>query len=322
MRKLLVNFIASFLAAFIFKKKSRHKFRNFFREKYEVSALERYREHFEFEIRELKRLKKSSLGSLKYVEVHIIQRCNLNCAHCSHFIPLVKEDNVLSLETFRNDFTKLAALTLNYIETIRLLGGEPLLNKDINKYMQIIRPLFPRSTIAICTNGLLLATMPDDFWAECGKQNIKIHISAYPVQLDAKTIKEKAKQYNVSVQHEDDFSSKGKPFIKGSLTLKEDGFAQYNYENCCHKPCCFLKEGRLYRCPVVANINLFNDFFHTNLPVTESNFIDLYKAKNLDEILTFLANPIPFCKYCDRDKRVENVKWKVSEHKIEEWVGE
>jgi hypothetical protein len=164
--------------------------------------------------------------------------------------------------------------------------------------------------------------MPDDFWVECAKQNIRIYISAYPVQLDVEKIKEKAKQYNVNVHHEDNFSSKGKPFVKCPITLKEDGSPGYNYEHCHHGKCRFLKNGKIYPCCISANINLFNNYFHKDLPIIENDFIDIYKAKNLQEILTFLENPIPFCKYCDNSKIADNIEWRPSEHKIEEWVGE
>ena len=45
-----------------------------------------------------------------------------------------------------------------------LLGGEPLLNPEINEYIKISRKYFPKTRISIITNATLLNDMDENFW--------------------------------------------------------------------------------------------------------------------------------------------------------------
>ena len=46
--------------------------------------------------------------------------------------------------------------------------------------------------------------------------------------------------------------------------------------------------------------------------------IDIFKAKNKDEILEFMSRPIPFCRFCDVLRRKAGYKWETSEKDISE----
>jgi hypothetical protein len=92
-----------------------------------------------------------------------------------------------------------------------------------------------------------------------------------------------------------------------------------------HKLCelanfCFqLIDGRLYQCETVAFVKYFNSYFNENLEITEKDYIDIYKAKNIEEIIGFLCKPMPFCRYC-RTKDVDYVEWNISKKDISEWI--
>lgn len=98
---------------------------------------------------------------LDYLEVDIVDHCNLNCSGCTHFCPLVGE-NYMDVEHFKKDLTQLKTF-FSHIKQFRILGGEPLLHKDVAKFVQYSREILPNSDIRIVTNGLLLSKMPDDF---------------------------------------------------------------------------------------------------------------------------------------------------------------
>ena len=79
-----------------------------------------------------------------------------------------------------------------------------------------------------------------------------------------------------------------------------------NYINCSMgKNCANLKNGKIYLCPIVNNIDRYNRYYNTNYEVTSDDYVDLYKIKSEDEIYNFLANPTPFCKYCDLSKTLK-----------------
>lgn len=90
----------------------------------------------------------------------------------------------------------------------------------------------------------------------------------------------------------------------------------------CHRAnnCIYLQHGRLYTCTVAPNIKHLNKKFCLNLIESPENSIDIYSAKSAQEILEFLARPIPFCKYCMPEKVQNGLVWRQSESKLSEWV--
>ena len=80
-----------------------------------------------------------------------------------------------------------------------------------------------------------------------------------------------------------------------------------------------LKEGKLYTCTLIPNIEHFNRYFKTSYFPCEKDFIDIYKASSADEILEFLSSPPSFCKYCERDGN-EILEWEVSKKERSEWA--
>jgi hypothetical protein len=49
-----------------------------------------------------------------------------------------------------------------HARSVRLLGGEPLLNKDLPRYVSIVRATGLADSVGICTNGILLPSVSDE----------------------------------------------------------------------------------------------------------------------------------------------------------------
>jgi hypothetical protein len=86
---------------------------------------------------------------------------------------------------------------------------------------------------------------------------------------------------------------------------------------------CFqLVDGKIFPCFRIAYIHYFNTFFNQKLEVTDKDFIDIYKARDMEEILSFLCKPIPFCRYCNMEKMAQYIEWDKSKKEITEWTSE
>ena len=251
--------------------------------------------------------------SLKYLEVDIVDHCNLNCSGCSHFCP-VTEPNFMNVEEFKRDLTELAT-KFPIIKQFRLLGGEPLLHPDINKFIQYSREILPCTDIRIVTNGLLLEKMPDEFWNTVNKYNIILDLSKYPIA---------GEKFAAGL---DKIGEKGAKlgFIhlckKFWLSLISDGSADKteSFEKCNHKNCKSLKNGKLYNCPTGAFIYRYNKKFNTNIP--EECGIDIYKS-TIDEIEIYMKTPFDTCKYCLIQKFFKYKNWSVSKKDKDEWFAD
>lgn len=261
------------------------------------------------------------LNQLEY-EVELAGHCNLNCWGCNHFSPLINSEFLDTYE-YKKDCERLGELFHNKAKLIKLLGGEPLLNSDINKIINITRQNFPKAQIEIITNGTLIKSMKKDFWNCCRKNKVSINITKYPVSLDYKEIEMTIKKNKIKFHY-------GNPdgnIIKNQskFTLDENG-GQNISENfkMCHEAnnCHTLRHGRLYTCSIAPYIERFNLKFNKNLKLQEEDGINIYQALSSKEILEFLARPISFCKYCDVNRREHNqFPWKISEKNIYEWLA-
>ena len=94
------------------------------------------------------------MEELEYLEAKLIDRCNFNCRACIPFSNIAG-DGIYEIDEFKKDIGRLAKLYQN-IKLFRLLGGEPLLLKNLNEYIQAVRKHFLQSELIIVTNGILL----------------------------------------------------------------------------------------------------------------------------------------------------------------------
>lgn len=261
---------------------------------------------------------KPLLQKLQY-EVHLVDHCNLNCQMCDHFSPLA-EKSYLCPKEYERDVMRLAKIFEHQANYVRLLGGEPLLHPEVTKFFQISRLHFPNTSLELYTNGILLPMQPPSFWNACQKFSVTIYVTKYPIDFDYAKVETLAKSNNVKLA----YVVEKDEIIKTSWRLPLDISGKQNsataYAKCdMGNVCVLLKNGYLYPCTVAPNIKHFNIFFKQNLQITSADCIDIYHA-NANEILQFLANPIPFCKYCDIEKRTENIPWAISQKSITEWT--
>jgi MoaA/NifB/PqqE/SkfB family radical SAM enzyme len=260
-------------------------------------------------LRPLKRLR---------IEVQIADHCNLNCISCNHFSPIAKKF-FLDIADFERDCSRISELT-EKIEYFNLLGGEPLLHPQIIDFCKIARKYFTNGTINIITNGILLLNQPDEFWETCAIKNIQIIITRYPINLDITKIERKAFESKVPLKYWPP-NNNLKTMLKVPLDINGRQDGKNNYRMCGQANACIqLRHGKIYTCSVIAYIDYFNCHFNKNLKVTEKDYIDIYKAANIEEIYSFLCKPMPFCRYCNIKKAVYGLGWDISRKQITEWT--
>jgi hypothetical protein len=109
----------------------------------------------------------------QYFEINITGHCNLKCDQCSHYSPYVTP-GFYDLKQFEIDIGRLTEVY--HARMIRLLGGEPLLNKNLPQYVRIVRAKGLADLVGICTNGILLAHVPDELLIGLDF----VYVSVYP----------------------------------------------------------------------------------------------------------------------------------------------
>jgi MoaA/NifB/PqqE/SkfB family radical SAM enzyme len=270
----------------------------------------------------LNSLKKTSPERLKQrsllrFEINIVDHCNLNCMGCEHFSPIA-EEKYIDVDNYKKDCERIAVLTSGEIESLHLMGGEPLLHPRLAEILDVTRECFKKGAIEIVTNGVLLLRQETLFWQKCRENRVKISITQYPIKLNYSAIEEKAGVYNVELGY----------YFVGIKTMQKrplDGEGKQNGESnfkICHMAnnCIQLRDGKLYPCVVSAYIPIFNKFFKKNFEVGDKDYIDIYRVKTREEMFNFLCKPIPFCRYCNIKRMKLGLKWGMSRKEICEWI--
>ncbi len=92
------------------------------------------------------------------LEFHAAHACNLYCAQCSHYSNF-HTGGIVSVEEARENFeawhNRLAP------KQIAILGGEPTLNPDLIRIIELARESFPNASGLFVTNGFFLGRHPD-----------------------------------------------------------------------------------------------------------------------------------------------------------------
>jgi MoaA/NifB/PqqE/SkfB family radical SAM enzyme len=254
--------------------------------------------------------------SINYLDINVVDHCNLKCKYCANFCSLARE-NYINIEKYNNDCERLSFLSNSKIKTIRLLGGEPLLHPRLIEIIAITHKHFPLTRIDLVTNGILLRQMSGSLWSECKRCGVKIAISHYPIKLDYGKIKSIAKENGVKTE----YGKKSRGMYKWLLDINGEQDIKESHGHCIRaNQCAVLQDGKIYACSLPSWINYFNEYFGKDLRVNESDYIDIYKVNGFEEILNFLGNPIPFCRYCNTKEIVYSNKWEISKKEISEWT--
>lgn len=246
---------------------------------------------------------------IEYLELHVVDHCNLNCSGCCHFSPIAPE-KFLDLDKYNKDLEKLSLIIDKRLKRLILMGGEPLLHPNIVEIIKISKRNFPYTDIQLLTNGILLNKMKPDFWDTCEKLNIQINISMYPINVDYISLVEKVKKEKIRYY----LYGEGEPIKYFDEYLFDKNGNQnknINFYNKCvmAKDCAYLSEGKIFPCQLACNIKFYNKIADFSLPEEKENYIDIFKVKNANEIYKFLAKPIPFCRFCDFIN-IKKIPWK------------
>lgn len=252
-------------------------------------------------------------------EFALAAHCNLNCAGCSHFSPLAREE-FPDFEESKRSFQRLSQLFGGECAYIHLLGGEPLLNPRCEDYLRLARDCFSKGDIFLVTNGLLLPKQPDSFYETCREAQITIALTPYPISLDQHGIREKCAAFGVK------FELFGEDKTKthfNRLLLDPSGIQDpvENYRRCPYSNVClFLYKGRMYPCGIGAHMRIFEQHFSAGLELCEQDSVDIFSVRNGYDLLYQLAKPVPMCRYCHIDRWQELTQWERSNKDIQEWV--
>jgi len=234
------------------------------------------------------------------LDINITTCCTNKCANCSHAAPF-SDPWWLDVNRLKEQLDIIAPFLK--VDMLQILGGEPLLHKDLPEIIRICAESKIGKDTIVITNGTLLPAMKDDFWEAIDHNTIRI--SQYPklnLGAIAELLIEKNKTYLIQwIAHKSfDF------FYQFRNNPAADSFATCIWKN----RCLTLHEGFLYRC--AQSCFWPGRFFPF---VQEGISLEGLTEEKLNSL--WVQEPITTCAYCDASNK--RSKWhEVST--LEEWT--
>lgn len=257
-------------------------------------------------------------NELDRLELHINDNCNLKCANCSMFAGLVHKEKNADFELTKKSLGCMQKLFPIILE-IDILGGEPLLNKDITNYCKLVRDLFPESLIYIVTNGFRIKYLSDDGLNLLKKLNILFSITHYPsfdreIKESIMLLKEKNIEYEIL--------SKRVRFLKlYNFQQKQDSETVFQ---CCKRKMSIIamRENLLAACYVPFAINNAQCAFNLEYDISY-DVLDLCNSNITKQmVVQKLFKPLSCCRFCHND----SVPWSQintnTEFRVKDWSNE
>ena len=258
--------------------------------------------------------KRIQVMDLDYLEMHLMNSCNLKCRGCSHFSNIATDEDIESVDSFGKNIERLSKVQ-PVIYKIRLLGGEPFLNPQIAEYCEIVRRFYPYTDIHIVSNGLLLIRIEDVILKKIADLKIAIDISVYPpTEKILSEIVDRLNKYGIKCET----TPKIVEFRK-RMDLKGNANPKKSYDTCVSKQCHFYNNGFLSACPAPYVIKHYCQYFGVNIGLTDEDRISIWKEDLTSEMVVKKMNSVmEICRLC---KEPEVFEWEAGKKAmLEDWL--
>ena len=276
-------------------------------------------------------LKSSGKYKIRNLEFNLSHACNLKCKGCDHLSPYFSlkdydSEGKISLERFKEWFTILGKYM--EMENFLLVGGEPLLNKELIDYLSFIKKSTLVEKVVLVTNGFLLQRQDQRLFQYLDE----ISMSSYPSHpLPEKyidTVQKLCKKNHTKL-----YINRQNNFYTNLVAEKilNDSMVNKIFQTCSlawKQKCYTLFDGFLVRCSRVP----FIDYKLRQLGITEEELIkeDGLRIENKDgfqdDLEKYFTSSVPLasCHYClgSVGRKIKHAQLSVDEIKNEVWMLE
>lgn len=238
-------------------------------------------------------------------QISLTERCSLKCKKCAHGCFAVDSNTAVDL-TLNQVYKGADAFfkKVDFIKEFVLIGGEPLLYKELAQAVQYIGERYRNrmGIYSITTNGTII---PDEeILKVCQKYKVLFRISNYSNQIPR--LKKKHMELKKVLEEKD---------ISYFLGKEELEWVDYGFEHVdrrgenlekifdsCRTPCREIRENRFYYCVMARSIS-----DNLNFNVGKNDFLDLdelngegYKKELLEFTLGYSEKGyLEMCNYCN-----------------------
>lgn len=248
-------------------------------------------------ITDYKRMNDNTALVCSQIDFMITEKCSLKCRECLNLMQYYKEPLNYTLEHLKNEID-IISKTFDEVMELRVLGGEPFVNKDIYDICQYAIGKQNIRKVIIFTNATIVPNESE--MEKISKDKCFFYLSNYGLKNQkiaqiSSLLEERKYQYYVS-----DFSKN--KWVKSSsferINISKDEAKKY-FVQCEGKKCPTVSAGKFYICEFLANATNLNA-----IPVSGCNYVelDMNNSALKEELKIYLMAEriLPGCYYCHR----------------------
>lgn len=187
---------------------------------------------------------------LRSVDLIITEKCSLRCKDCANLMQYYERPVDITTDELLSDVVDLVSV-VDEINEIRVIGGEPLMNRQFAHVIARLLPLPQINKIVVYTNGTILPS--DEQLQMLRSEKVFFFITSYGAlsrrkdDLVARLI---ANGINYNAQDAYGWTECGSIGPRN----RSDKENETIFRNCCAKNFISMTNGALYRCPFSANV--------------------------------------------------------------------
>ncbi len=206
--------------------------------------------------KELAYLKKKNVCFLDYFEIVVTERCSLKCRDCANLMQYYTEPKDEKYDVICQSLDKVFS-AVDGVNTIKVLGGEPLMNTRLCDYLSKIAEYSEPTVIQLVTNG----TIPfSDRLCQVLKTDSRFMVSLSDygeISKNRDNIIQKLEKYQICYA----LANKAMAWKRaGEIGPKEYADVQLRnkFRDCVFHRFMSLKSGKLYICPFESSADALN----------------------------------------------------------------
>lgn len=211
--------------------------------------------------------KEAAVPRIPYLEIPITHVCNLHCDGCCYYANYNLK-TMVSAEAARASVAAWAKRIRPSM--VKILGGEPLANRQLPEIFLAVRQMWPDSHLQVITNGLRLEKcplLPHLLTLPNTSLSLSVHSSepAYLAKLQEAmaTLNDWIARFGIRVGMSDNRTGWVRHHVGVGRFMKPfaDGDHVASWQGCPARVCVVLLEGRLWKCPQIASLHVAAEKF-------------------------------------------------------------
>ena len=226
---------------------------------------------------------------LRSVDVMITERCSLKCRDCSNLMQYYEKPVNIDRQEVLRDFDELAK-NVDHIFEVRLIGGEPFLNKDIYGIIASLVESPKISRLVIFSNAMI--PFREDGMLVLRHPKVVLSLTNYG-DLAKSTMDNVSRLEKAGIPYRlhppENWTDSGVIHDFGRSAPENE----HLFENCCGKNLLTLSMGRLYRCPFAANADRLGA-----IPADSANAVNSAEGRSAIRHYTREIRSLPACNFC------------------------